>query len=170
MYKIMIVFLMALVTSANAEVFKCNLTEKIVYQSVPCPPDATKQQLLDAIQQTPADKVAEAEQRLSTWKSELAAREVAEQKAKKERQDALDKQATIDALKRSAEAQEALAEAVRQPPIINSPPVYIRQPLHFRGRPGDRPRQYRDPDGRAPGRNSRDPVNTSPSGWVTPTH
>lgn len=170
MYKIMIILLMASVTPANAEVFKCNLAGKIVYQSVPCPPDATKQQLLDTIQQTPADKVVEAEQRLNTWKSELAAREAAEQKAKKERQDALDKQATIDALKRSAEAQEALAEGSRQPLIINPPPVYIRQLPHFRGRPGHRPRQHRDPGRPTPGQNLRDPASASPSGWMTPTH
>lgn len=162
MNKISIILLMILATSANADVFKCRLADKTVYQATPCPPDVIEQQVLD-IQQMPVDKAIEAEQRLDTWKSELAVREAAERQAKKERQEMLDKRAAIDALKRSAEAQEALAEANRQPIVINQPPVYIRSPPRFiRDKPDDRPNRP------MPGRLSRDPVTPRQNRWITP--
>ncbi len=170
MGKINIALLMVLAVPANAEVFKCRLDDKTVYQATPCPPNAIKQRVLD-IQPTAPDKVIEAEQQLDTWKSELAVREAAEQQAKKERQEMLDKQTVIEALKRSAEAQEAMAEANRQPIVIN-PPVYLRpMPRFFKGKPDGRRRQHGNDDRPMPsGRNPSGTGNTAPSGWITPTH
>jgi len=170
MGKINIILLMVFATSANAEVFKCQLADKTVYQSKPCHPNVIKQQLLD-IQPTPADQVNEAEQRLNAWKKALADREAAEQQAKKERQDALNKEAEINALKRSAKAQEALAKANRKPIIINPRPVYARPlPRFIRDKPDRGHRRHSNDDAPMADRNPRTPVNKEPSGWITPTH
>jgi len=123
------IFLLAIAAgSANAEIFKCQLVDKTVYQSQPCAQTAVNQRILE-IELLPPEKVIEAEQRLNTWETEFAAREAAEQQAQKEKEAALAKQAEIDALRRSAKAQEELA---RQPIIINQQPVFIGYPRRFR--------------------------------------
>lgn len=114
--------------SANAEIFKCQLVDKTVYQSQPCDQTAVNQRILK-IEPLPPEKTLEAEQRLNTWETEFAAREAAERQAQKEKAAALAKQAEIDALRRSAEAQEELA---RRPLIINQQPVFIGYPRRFR--------------------------------------
>lgn len=136
MNKISIILLAAMATAANADVFKCQLADKTVYQSMPCPPSAINQHILE-LPKTPPEKAAEAEQRLHEWETDFEAREAAELKARQE-------QAKIDALRRSAKAQEDLANSARQPVIIEQTPVYGGPyPMPFWGR-GDWNRHDRD--------------------------
>jgi hypothetical protein len=120
MNKIRLIFLIFLISPTHAEVFKCVLDNKTVYQPDPCPAAAVKQAEIVIEKPDPA-KVAEAEAKLKDWKSDFARREAEEQQARKERQDALNQQAEIDALNRNARAQEQLAEAAKHPTIINRP-------------------------------------------------
>lgn len=129
-HKILLSLLTALIIyPVQAEVFKCQVAEqKTIYQSTPCPASTVNQQVIEIEKPDPA-KDAEAQARLNAWQADLAAKENANRQARKEQQEALDRQATIDALNRSAAAQEALAESAKQPVIINQPVVvtpYIR--------------------------------------------
>ncbi len=106
-------------TSTHAEIFKCRLaSDKTVYQSTPCPAATVKQDVVE-IKAPDAEKIAEDQARFAAWKADLAAREAAELKAEKERQAELARQEAVNALKRSAIAQEELAEAAKRPVIIN---------------------------------------------------
>ena len=115
-----ICILLAIVnTSTHAEIFKCQLaSDKTVYQSTPCPATTVKQDVVE-IKEPDAEKIAEDQARFAAWKADLAAREAAELKAEKERQAELARQEAVNALKRSAIAQEELAEAAKRPVIIN---------------------------------------------------
>jgi septin family protein len=120
------VLLTAIISSTQAatyEVFKCQLASgKIVYQSLPCPKTAVKQKVVEIEKMDPR-KAAEARQQLATWQAEYAAREAAAIQAKKERQQELDRQEAVNALKRSALAQEKLAETANQPPVLINPVI-----------------------------------------------
>ncbi|GEM_PF-910565 len=115
-------FLACFTTSVRAEVFKCVVGDKTLYQPDPCPATAVKQAEI-AIEKPDPAKTAEAEAKLKAWENDFAKREAEERQAQKERQAELDKQAELDALKRSARAQEELAEEARNPIIINRPYV-----------------------------------------------
>ncbi|MDO9106064.1 MAG: hypothetical protein Q7U57_14005 [Methylovulum sp.] len=118
---IILIGLAATLVPAQADVVKCQIPgQKTIYQNAPCPAGAVNQQAI-AIQKPDPAKVAEAEAKLKTWQAELAAKEAATRKAEQERQEAADRQAAIDALNRSAKAQEELAEAAKRPVIVNQP-------------------------------------------------
>ncbi|MGZ8182459.1 MAG: DUF4124 domain-containing protein [Methylobacter sp.] len=127
MNKIMLFFLMTHMSTAQAEVFKCVLKGKTVYQSEPCPRTAVKQTEIKIEKPDPA-KIAEEEAKLKVWKEDFAKQEAAELEAKKQRQAELDRQAEIDAINRSAKAQEEAAKAAQQPVIINPP--YVIDPYY----------------------------------------
>lgn len=135
MKKIILILSATVLTPAQGEVFKCQGTEqKTVYQSIPCPASAVNQQIIEIKKPDPAE-AAETEARLKAWQADTAEQEAARRKAQKEQQEALDKQSALDALNRSAAAQEELAETARQPVIINQPLLinpYIGHP-----RPGN---------------------------------
>lgn len=99
------------------EVFKCVIDYKTVYQTEPCPASAAKQAEIKIEKEDPA-KAAEAQARLRAWEDDFSKREAAEKaaerEAQKERQAELDRQATINALNRNAQAQQELAESSRQ--------------------------------------------------------
>ena len=128
--KTAIFLLLAIITSSvNAEVFKCKLaTGKIGYQSVPCPP--TSQQKVIEIKKEDPRRLEEAQTRFKAWQAEQEVLKEKERKEAKERQEELDRQEAINALKRSATAQEraaaAAAAAARQPVIIDR----LITPLH----------------------------------------
>jgi len=133
MKRIILVLLATLLAPAQAEIFKCRVAEqKTIYQSVPCPDDAVNQQIIEIKKPDPA-RVTEAEARLKVWQAEQDVKEAEKRKAQKERQEALDRQAAIDALNRSAIAQEELAEAAKHPVIINQP--LLINPYFGRHRP-----------------------------------
>lgn len=123
-----LVLLTAMISSIQAatyEVFKCKLASgKIVYQSLPCPKTAVKQKRVELEKMDPR-KAAAAEQQLMEWQAEYAAREAAAMQLKKERQQELDRQEAVNALKRSALAQEKLAETANQPSVLINPVIGI---------------------------------------------
>lgn len=114
MKQIFFILLIPLISSAYAEVFKCQLKSgKTVYQSTPCQ-SAIKQQAIEIPKPDPR-KIAEEEAKLKAWKEDFAAREAARIKAEKELQAELDRKASVEALKKSAEYQQQQAyEAKRQ--------------------------------------------------------
>ncbi|MDO9269446.1 MAG: DUF4124 domain-containing protein [Methylobacter sp.] len=114
MKKIFFILLTLLTSSAQAEVFKCQLKSgKTVYQSTPCG-SSVKQKTIE-IQKIDPRKAAEEEAKLKAWKEDFAKRETERIKAEKEHQAELDRKASVEALKRSAEYQQQQAyEAKRQ--------------------------------------------------------
>lgn len=115
------IVLATITSSVHGEVFKCFLPEgKTVYQSTPCPDTAVKQSVIEIKKPDPA-KIAEAEERLKAWEADMAKKEAAKAQVRKEQQEERDRQAAINALNRSAKAQEELANAAKQPTIINQP-------------------------------------------------
>lgn len=121
----------AMAQSPHAEVFKCQVAGKILYQDKPCPGPSAAQQLL-AIDPLPAEKKAEAEQRLETWQTDYDRREAVKQAAEKEYLQELMRQKEVQALQRSAKAQEEIARAAKKPVIISPLPVYIPYGPGFR--------------------------------------
>lgn len=120
MKTIIAISLLAFGLSAHAEVFKCVLNDKTVYQPTPCPDTAVKKAEIVIEKPDPA-KAVEAEAKLKAWREDFARREAEDRKAQNERQAQLDKQAEIDALNRSARAQEEMAEAAKQQRTNNHP-------------------------------------------------
>ncbi len=115
MKKILFILLTLFTSSSHAdEVFKCQLKSgKIVYQSTPCE-SAVKQKAIE-IQKPDPRKVAEEEAKLKAWEEDFAKREAARIKAEKELQAELDRKASVEALKKSAEYQQQQAyETKRQ--------------------------------------------------------
>ncbi|MDI1293228.1 MAG: DUF4124 domain-containing protein [Methylobacter sp.] len=105
---IFFMLLLLLSPSAGAEVFKCLLESgKTIYQSTPCQSSA-KQQALE-IKKSDPRKVAETEVKLKAWKEDFAKREQARIKVEQERQAELDRKASVEALKKSAEYQQQQA-------------------------------------------------------------
>jgi len=123
--------LLALITASTqaAEVFKCQLKSgKTVYQSTPCK-SSVKQKTIE-IQKVDPRKAAEEEAKLKTWKEDFIKREAERLKAEKERQAELDRKASVEALKKSAEYQQQQAyEAKRQADALerqNIPAPYLQ--------------------------------------------
>jgi len=107
--------LLTLLTSSphSAEVFKCQLKSgKTVYQSLPCE-SAVKQKAIE-IQEPDPRKIAEEEAKLKAWKEDFAKREEARIKAEKEQQAELDRKASVEALKKSAEYQKQQADMLER--------------------------------------------------------
>ncbi|MDD2725538.1 MAG: hypothetical protein PHH59_16145 [Methylovulum sp.] len=151
------------ITPTYAEVFKCVIDDKTVYQPEPCPAAAVKQAEIVIEKPDPA-KTAEAQAKLKAWENDFSQREVAERQAQKERQTELDRQAEIDALNRSAKAQEELAEEAKHPHIINRP--YIVNPYFY---PYQRPsghgfdqHHHHDPDHQPQPPGQRHPLKFNP--------
>ncbi|MFA6163139.1 MAG: DUF4124 domain-containing protein [Methylobacter sp.] len=121
--KTAIFLLLAVITSSvNAEIFKCeSAAGKIEYQSTPCPPTA-HQHVIEIKKEDPR-RLEEAQTRFKAWQAEQEKLKEKELKEAKERQEELDRQEAINALKRSAIAQEkaaaAAAAAAQQPVIID---------------------------------------------------
>lgn len=107
--KILFFMLLPLLSSsAGAEVFKCQLPSgKTIYQSMPCK-SAAKQQAIEIVKSDPR-KIAEREAKLKTWQEDFAQREQARIKVEQERQAELDRKASVEALKKSAEYQQQQA-------------------------------------------------------------
>ncbi|MDP2902625.1 MAG: hypothetical protein Q8N96_05905 [Methylovulum sp.] len=124
MKRLILILLAAMIAvPVQSEVFKCQAAgQKTIYQAAPCPATAVNQQIIEVEKLDPA-KVAQAQARLKAWQADLAEKAAAKRKIQKELQEALDKQAVIDALNRNAAAQEELAEAAKRPVIINQPVV-----------------------------------------------
>lgn len=130
MKKIFFILLTLLSSSAYAaEVFKCRLKSgKTIYQSLPCE-SAVKQEAIE-IQSPDPRKIAEEEAKLKAWKEDFAVREAARIKAEKELQAELDRKASVEALKKSAEYQKQQArEAKRQSDMLEQ--QYYYQPYQF---------------------------------------
>jgi Skp family chaperone for outer membrane proteins len=121
MRKIFFILLILLTSSSHAaEVFKCQLKSgKMVYQSLPCE-SAVKQKTIE-IQEPDPRKVAEEEAKLKAWKEDFAVREAARIKAEQEQQAELDRKASVEALKQSAEYQKRQADALEQQRNMQSP-------------------------------------------------
>jgi len=139
--KTAIFLLLTVITSSvHAEIFKCkSATGKIEYQSMPCPPTA-HQQVIEIKKEDPR-RLAEAQARFKAWQAEQEVLKEKERKEARERQEELDRQEAINALKRSAMAQEraaaAAAAAAQQPVIIDR--FYGPLPLHHGPNPYERP-------------------------------
>lgn len=121
--KTVIFLLLAVINSSvHAEIFKCkSATGKIEYQSMPCPP-AAHQQVIEIKKEDPR-RLEKAQAQFKAWQAEQEVLKEKELKEAKERQEELDRQEAVNALKRSAIAQEraatAAAAAAQQPVIIN---------------------------------------------------
>jgi len=114
MKKVFFILLSLFSSSAHTEVFKCQLKSgKMIYQSTPCE-SAVKQETIE-IQKIDPRKVAEEEAKLKAWKEDFAKREAARIKAEQALQAERDRNASVEALKKSAEYQQQQAyEAKRQ--------------------------------------------------------
>lgn len=123
----LLLLLLFMVKPVFAEVFKCMDKDKnTVYQSKPCEGVINQQPL--AIKKPNPQQEADAEARLKAWQAEQdrkkSEQQQAQEKAQKEAQERLDKQAQIDALNRSAKAQEELANSIKQRAIYQQP-IYV---------------------------------------------
>jgi len=157
--KRVIFLLVAVITpSVHAEIFKCkSATGKIEYQSTPCPQTAY-QQIIEIKKEDPR-RLEEAQARFKAWQAEQKLVKEKELKEAQERQVELDRQEAINALKRSAIAQERAAAAAQQPVIIDrfftplkrdhGPDSYERRiapHTHDQRNPNDTPARYNDID------------------------
>lgn len=161
--KIVIFLLLAAITSSlHAKIFKCKLvTGKVEYQSTPCPPTTVNQQVIEIKKEDPR-RLEEAQTRLKAWQAEQEILKEKELREAKERQAELDRQESVNALKRSAIAQErqaaAAAAAAQQPVIINRlyTPLrhFVPEPYehgmaphaHDQQNPNDTPARHNDTD------------------------
>jgi Skp family chaperone for outer membrane proteins len=127
MKKIFFILLTLFTSSSHAdEVFKCQLKSgKTVYQSTPCE-SAVKQKAIE-IQKPDPRKIAEEEAKLKAWKEDFAKREEARIKAEKEQQAELDRKASVEALRKSAEYQQRQADALERQ---NMQPLYPQYPFY----------------------------------------
>jgi hypothetical protein len=133
--KIMILSLIvaALVTIefAQAQVFKCTFPSgKVLFQDDACPSEAV-QDALKIKEMTPEQR-AESEARLRQWQLEQDEKEFQIKKAEQERQAENARLEEVEALKRSANAHEDLAEIKRRELELlqQQPPVNIYQPYY----------------------------------------
>lgn len=135
MNKIFFILLILLTAPVQAEeVFKCQLKSgKTVYQSTPCT-SSVKQKTIE-IQKVDPRKAAEEEAKLKVWEKDFAKREAERLKAEKEHQVELDRKASVEALRRSAEYEKQQAiEAKRQADALerqNMPLQYPYLPYQF---------------------------------------
>jgi len=153
-------------SSVHAEIFKCkSATGKIEYQSMPCPP-AAHQQVIEIKKEDPR-RLEKAQAQFKAWQAEQEVLKEKELKEAKERQEELDRQEAVNALKRSAIAQEraaaAAAAAAQQPVIINE--FFTSQQRHHgpdshrhrnapqahdQHKPNDKPVRHSDTDANRP--------------------
>jgi hypothetical protein len=133
MKTVIFLLLTAIASSVHAEIFKCKLaTGKIEYQPTPCPQTTVDQQVIEIKKEDPR-RLAEAQARFKAWQAEQEVVKEKELKEAKERQAELDRKESVNALKRSAIAQEqqaaaAAAAAAQQPVIINN---FVTPRRHF---------------------------------------
>lgn len=132
MKKVFFILLSLFSSSALTEVFKCQLKSgKMVYQSTPCE-SAVKQETIE-IQKIDPRKVAEEEAKLKAWKEDFAKREAARIKAEQALQAERDRNASVEALKKSADYQQQQAyEAKRQADALERQNIQIpyQQPFY----------------------------------------
>jgi len=108
----------------HAEVFKCQVADKTLYQDKPCPVQSLSQQFL-VIDKLSAEEKAAAKQRLQAWQTEHDKRKAAKQAAEQAYRKELLRQKEVEALQRAAKAQEEIARAVKEPVITLPQPVFI---------------------------------------------
>ncbi|HEY8095624.1 MAG TPA: DUF4124 domain-containing protein [Methylobacter sp.] len=127
MKKIFFILLTLFTSSSHAdEVFKCQLESgKTVYQSLPCG-SAVKQKAIE-IQKPDPHKIAEEEAKLKAWEEDFTKREEARIQAEKEQQEELDRKASVEALRKSAEYQQRQAEILERQ---NMQPLYPQYPFY----------------------------------------
>lgn len=135
MKKIFFILLSLLISSAQAEVFKCQLKSgKTVYQSTPC--ESSEKQKTVPIQKVNPRKVAEEEAKLKAWEEDFAKREAERIKAENELRAEQDRKASVEALRRSAEYERQQAyEAKRQADALERRniygPSYLQYPPYY---------------------------------------
>ncbi len=106
------------------DVFKCVIAGKTLYQDKPCSGQPASQHIL-TIDKPPADTLETAKQQLAAWRANRIAQAAATNAAAREQEQLLIKKQAVQALQRSAKAQEDLAAAARQPVFLSPPPVII---------------------------------------------
>lgn len=108
------VLLVAFSLTANAEVFKCKqVSGKIIYQSTPCPSEATPQGVIKVKKMAPEETEA-AKVKLKVWQEEQAAYDAAKIAADRQRQFELERQESLALQRRSVMAQEQQVIAAQQ--------------------------------------------------------
>jgi Domain of unknown function (DUF4124) len=112
--KYVVLMLMTLALSANADVFKCkNATGKIIYQAEPCSSGAESQGVINVKKLTPEETEA-AKTRLNAWQEQQTIEEANKREAERQRQADLDRQQSLELQRRSVAAQEQQAIAAQQ--------------------------------------------------------
>jgi len=118
-----LILLMVLSGSANAEVFKCELVSgKVIYQASPCPKNGAIQNIVE-IKLIDPQRAEEAKAQLQAWKEEQAIKEAARNELEKQRKIESDHQESLELQRRTAiaEEQQALAAQQRQ----NATPIEV---------------------------------------------
>jgi len=109
-----LILLMVLSGSANAEVFKCELASgKIIYQATPCPKIGAIQNIVE-IKLIDPQRAEEAKAQLQAWKEEQAIKEAARNELEKQRKIESDRQESLELERRTAIAEEQQALAAQQ--------------------------------------------------------
>lgn len=109
-----LILLMVLSGSANAEVFKCELASgKIIYQASPCPKNGAIQNIVE-IKLIDPQRAEEAKAQLQAWKEEQAIKEAARNELEKQRKIESDRQESLELERRTAIAEEQQALAAQQ--------------------------------------------------------
>ena len=124
--KCIILALISLSFSVNAEVFKCKSPAgKVIYQAEPCASGAISQGVVDVKTMTPEEAEA-ANEKLKAWQQRQADEAEAKRTADKEHQAELQKQESLELQRRSVTAQERQATAAQQQPQqYNNGPLYV---------------------------------------------
>lgn len=121
----LLMLLMVLAFSANAEVFKCkSVSGKITYQPEPCAPGSATQGVIKVKEMTP-EETDLAKAKLKAWQEQQAIEEAAKKEAEKERQVELDRQMGLELQRRGVIAQEQQALAERQRQQQSYGPIYV---------------------------------------------
>lgn len=137
----LLVLMMALPLSVQAEVFKCkSATGKIIYQPEPCAKGAALQRVIKVKKMTPQE-AEEAKLKLNAWQEQQATNDAAKAEADKQRQIELEREESLELQRRSVKAQEQEATAAQQPPVQRGGGVYI-PPYGYGGRYGNYPYDY----------------------------
>lgn len=122
-----------------ADVYKCKSTSGVVeYRADPCPKPALSLGKVNIKQEDPQFR-AQADARFSAWKAEQDRLAIIKIQEDKDRQLDYERQLAIDALRRSAFAQEAQAAKPLPAPVIISPIIYPNRPLLPSPPPGHHP-------------------------------
>jgi len=109
-----LILLMVLSGSANAEVFKCELVSgKVIYQASPCPKNGAIQNIVE-IKLIDPQRAEEAKAQLQAWKEEQAIKEAARNELEKQRKIESDRQESLELQRRTAIAEEQQALAAQQ--------------------------------------------------------